>query len=77
MFRGEYNGSSKHPNDYDRVLERAWQAGLAKVILTVGTMNEADSAMELAKKDGKYGADGKLQGKCVYINYLQYKIGCS
>lgn len=53
MFRGKYNGTTKHPNDYDRVLDRAWQAGLAKIILTVGTMKEVDSAMELAKQDGK------------------------
>lgn len=55
MFRGEYNGAAKHPDDYDRVLDRAWKAGLDKIILTVGTMNEVDSAMELAKKDGRIG----------------------
>lgn len=34
MFMGRYNGSDKHPPDLDSVLDRAWSAGLEKIIVT-------------------------------------------
>lgn len=52
MFRGRYNGSQKHPADYAHVMQRSWQAGLEKIIITVGTMKEADTALALAQEDG-------------------------
>lgn len=54
MFQGIYNGEQKHPADYDDVLNRAWSAGLDKMIITVGTINEADEAIQFASKDGMH-----------------------
>uniref|UniRef100_A0A1B0C7X8 Deoxyribonuclease TATDN1 n=1 Tax=Glossina palpalis gambiensis TaxID=67801 RepID=A0A1B0C7X8_9MUSC len=51
MFCGVYGGSKKHPDDLDLVLKRAWQQGLQKIIITVGTLSEADKALEIANKD--------------------------
>lgn len=53
MFRGLYGGSQKHQNDLHLVLNRAWLQGLQKMIITVGTLNEADTALTMAGKDGK------------------------
>ena len=53
MFQGIYNGSSKHVSDYGDVLQRAWNSGMEKIIITVGTVNEADEALRLASQDGK------------------------
>lgn len=52
MFQGIYNNSAKHPADYNNVLQRAWQSGMDKIILTVGTVTEADEALKLASEDG-------------------------
>lgn len=49
MFRGIYGGTQKHTNDLNLVLERAWKQGVEKMIITVGTLNEADEALKLAK----------------------------
>jgi len=53
MFQGMYNSSVKHPADYNTVLQRAWQSGMDKIILTVGTINEADEAIRFASEDSK------------------------
>lgn len=52
MFQGVYNGSQKHPNDLDVVLERSWQTGLDKIIITVGTLSDVKDAAEIARKNG-------------------------
>lgn len=52
MFQGIYNGSQKHPNDLDIILERSWNSGLDKIIITVGTITDTDDAVNIAKKDG-------------------------
>lgn len=51
MYQGEYNGSQKHPPDLDRVLTRAWEAGLSHLIITAGTLDESRKALELASDD--------------------------
>lgn len=53
MFQGIYNGSQKHPDDLDIVLERAWTSGLDKIIVTVGSINDHADAVKLVKKDGE------------------------
>lgn len=52
MFRGLYGGSQKHPDDFQMVLNRSWVQGLQKMIITVGTLNEADEALTMAAADG-------------------------
>lgn len=49
MFRGVYGGSNKHPDDYAQVLQRSFDTGLDKIIITVGTLSEIDEAVELTK----------------------------
>lgn len=51
MFQGIYGNSQKHQSDLDIVLKRSWDYDLNKIIITVGTLNEADAALELAAKD--------------------------
>lgn len=52
MFQGVYNGTQKHPSDLDIVLERSWQTGLDKIIITVGTLTDVKDTAEIARKDG-------------------------
>lgn len=54
MFRGLYGGSQKHQDDLELVLNRSWLQGLQKMIITVGTLNEADEALAMSNKDGKF-----------------------
>jgi len=53
MFQGMYNQTVKHPPDYNNVLQRAWQSGMDKIILTVGTITEADEALKFASEDDR------------------------
>lgn len=54
MFQGIYNGSQKHPNDLDIVLNRAWTSGLDKIIVTVGSVSDHVDAIKLVQKDGNF-----------------------
>ncbi|KAL4546468.1 hypothetical protein Ndes2526B_g01688 [Nannochloris sp. 'desiccata'] len=51
MFKGNYNGSDKshHPPDLDNVLQRSFDAGVQKIIITSGNLEEAKSALALAR----------------------------
>ena len=51
MFAGEYHGKQAHEPDLDRVLERAWAAGVDRMIVTAGTLGEARAALELCRRD--------------------------
>jgi TatD DNase family protein len=51
MYQGRYQGKTYHEPDLDAVLERAWQAGVAKIIITAGTLAEATQALKLARTD--------------------------
>lgn len=53
MFRGEYNGKVKHPADLDAVLERAWNSGVDKMIITVTSLSDAPKCFEIADKDDR------------------------
>ena len=50
MYSGEYNGSSKHPGDLPAVLARAEQAGVEKMIVTGGSLEESREAVKLAEQ---------------------------
>lgn len=52
MFHGIYNGSQKHPDDLDIVLQRAWANGLDKMIVTVGCLKDTDEAVKITEGDG-------------------------
>lgn len=53
MYSGEYNGKQYHEADLRAVLERAWAAGVAKVIITAGTLAESRAALHLSRSDGR------------------------
>ena len=50
MYSGEYNGSSKHPADLQAVLGRAGEAGVEKMIVTGGSLEESRQAVKLAEQ---------------------------
>lgn len=53
MYQGCYHGKKYHEPDLDAVLQRAWQAGVEKIIITAGTLAEAKAALELASTDSR------------------------
>lgn len=48
MFQGSYGGKSYHEPDLRAVLSRAASAGVAKIIVTAGSLAESEEAQELA-----------------------------
>ncbi|CAH1163608.1 unnamed protein product [Phaedon cochleariae] len=53
MYTGVYNGSMKHESDIQEVLKRSWDAGLCKIILTGGNVQESKKALELAQNEDR------------------------
>ena len=52
MFaRGEYHGRAYHEPDGDLVLERAWAAGVRRIMVTGGALAESREALDLARRD--------------------------
>ncbi|BFG06175.1 putative deoxyribonuclease TATDN1 [Drosophila madeirensis] len=83
MFQGCYGGTQKHAADLDIVLQRAWQQGMQKIIVTAGCLNDVDEALELTKKDERlYTTVGTHPTRCKeflpdpegYYNQLRAKI---
>ena len=59
MFRGEYHGKKVHREDLARVLLRARDAGVETVLVTAGTLEEAEDAFRLAETfDPRAPGDG-------------------
>lgn len=52
MYSGVYNGSTKHQADLEQVLKRSWNAGLERIIITGGNLEESQKALKLADTDG-------------------------
>eukprot|EP00887_Chlorella_sp_A99_P000630 scaffold5.g630.t1 len=52
-FQGRYNGQDKqyHAPDLPAVLQRAWDAGVERIIITAGSLHEARAALALARTD--------------------------
>ncbi|KAH7425178.1 hypothetical protein KP509_11G043400 [Ceratopteris richardii] len=53
MFKGIYNGKSYHVPDLRSVFERAWTAGVDRIIVTGGSLEESREALKLAETDGR------------------------
>jgi TatD DNase family protein len=51
VFDGRYNGSRKHDVDRQQVLDKAWNVGVQKIILTVGTIFDCEPALKIANTD--------------------------
>jgi TatD DNase family protein len=66
MFNGVYHGKTKHEDDFKQVLERGFQqAGVEKIIITAGTLEEARNALELARTDSRlYSTVGVHPTRC-------------
>lgn len=52
MYEGLYNGTQKHPADLKHVLNRAYNIGMEKIIITVGSPKlDLPRAKEITKED--------------------------
>ena len=51
MFRGVYREKQRHESDFDLVLERAYDVGVEKIIITAGSKEEASKCIELCQTD--------------------------
>ena len=49
MFQGSYGGKSYHEPDLGAVLQRARGAGVAKIIVTAGSLAESEEALEMSR----------------------------
>ncbi|RVW72654.1 putative deoxyribonuclease TATDN1 [Vitis vinifera] len=52
MFKGIYNGKQCHVSDIAAVLSRAWSAGVDRIIVTGGSLEESKEALAIAETDG-------------------------
>uniref|UniRef100_A0A2H1VER8 Deoxyribonuclease TATDN1 n=1 Tax=Spodoptera frugiperda TaxID=7108 RepID=A0A2H1VER8_SPOFR len=65
MYQGLYHGSKKHEPDLDTVLARAWDGGLAKMIITGGSLTDSQKAIEMAQSDSRlYATVGCHPTRC-------------
>lgn len=48
MFKGIYNSSQKHQNDFDSMLNRARENGVEKMIITGGSLSDSEEALKIA-----------------------------
>ena len=69
MYQGMYNGSKKHEPDLDKVLLRAWNIGIQKIIVTAGNYDECVRSLELVKSDGNFSCCFILRIVCKCIWY--------
>ncbi|XP_039139474.1 putative deoxyribonuclease TATDN1 [Dioscorea cayenensis subsp. rotundata] len=53
MFKGIYNGKQYHAADIPAVLARAWSAGVDRIIVTGGSLEESREALAIAEMDGR------------------------
>ncbi|KAL3755534.1 hypothetical protein ACJRO7_002567 [Eucalyptus globulus] len=52
MFKGIYNGKQCHGPDIATVLNRAWSAGVDRIVVTGGSLKESKEALAIAETDG-------------------------
>ena len=53
MYQGIYRGKPRHEADLDDVLQRAFDGGLEKIVVTAGSLEESRRAVELARTDSR------------------------
>ncbi|KAK3031419.1 hypothetical protein RJ639_036160 [Escallonia herrerae] len=53
MFKGIYNGKQCHLPDISAVLSRAWSAGVDRIIVTGGSLEESKEALAIAETDAR------------------------
>ncbi|ETO10187.1 hypothetical protein RFI_27190, partial [Reticulomyxa filosa] len=79
MFQGVYNKHEKHSPDLAHVLTRAWSQGLQKIIVTAGSLSEAQEALKLVRFGSNKLYDFSLirgggRGEIKKINFLKSMI---
>merc|ERR1719446_883459 len=50
MFQGEYREKQRHPADLPAVLQRARGAGVTKIMVTAGSLEESRDAVAMCQK---------------------------
>ncbi|KAI1488977.1 hypothetical protein F5X96DRAFT_642908 [Biscogniauxia mediterranea] len=50
IFRGQYHGTQRHPDDLDAVISRAKEVGCTKLIVTGSDFKSSQHALEIAKE---------------------------
>lgn len=53
VYDGRYSGSRKHDADRGQVLDKAWNIGVQKIIITVGTIFDCEPAFKIVEKDDR------------------------
>lgn len=51
MYQGVYRGKPRHEADFDAVLQRAWDGGLERIVVTCGNLEESKRGLDLARTD--------------------------
>ncbi|XP_032520072.2 deoxyribonuclease TATDN1 [Danaus plexippus] len=53
MYQGSYHGTKKHEPDLEKVLKRAWDGGMNRIIITGGNLIDSKKAIELSRTDSR------------------------
>jgi len=53
MFQGIYRDKKRHEADLNLILQRAWNHGLDRIIITGGTLDECKKCLELSYTDSR------------------------
>lgn len=65
MFRGNYRGKQQHEDDFNDILQRGYETGISKIIITAGTLQESKDALDLARTDPRlYSTIGVHPTRC-------------
>ncbi|CAE8671844.1 unnamed protein product [Polarella glacialis] len=60
MFQGEYREKPRHPADLPAVLSRGLAAGVRKIIITAGSLQESRDALALCRRHRAAAVEGDL-----------------
>ena len=61
MFVGEYRGKKVHPPDVNSILARAADAGVERIIVTAGSLEESKAALDFVRTHRAAGSPVKLK----------------
>lgn len=72
MFKGIYHNSQKHKDDFQPMLDRARLAGVEKIIITGGSLEDSRKALELARqRDYLFSTVGVHPTRCEEFNAFE------
>ena len=73
MYKGIYHGSKKHEGDLEAVLQRTWNIGMQKMIITGGSLEDSREALQLANSHGLFFIYLQILMKCPKFRLIQNK----